>query len=692
MDQTSSQLPTAAPAAVAPAVNGEYTADRAGQQFGNYRLLRLLAIGGFADVYLGEHIHLRTNAAIKLLRTRLAEEDVKQFSEEARIVASLRHPHIVSILDFAVSQGIPFLVMDYAPNGTLRQRHARGSQLAPNTILSYLKQVGDALQYAHNERLIHCDLKPENILVGRKGEILLSDFGIAVVAQSSRFQLTQAIIGTISYMPPEQLHGRPVLASDQYALGIMAYEWLCGVCPFRGSVTEIMAQHINASPPSLRERVPGLSPVLEQVVMTALAKESGQRYASVVDFVAAFEAALLSQPRLILPATPAQVEKTLLSQATLPDVDAPPDTPWGEATQYTPFLVPVLSGSGQRVSRRSIVLGISGLAATGLLGGGVAWWARAHPFTRPMSTAKARSLPTPQPIGTTFVIYRGHFRGVSAVAWVPVQGTYIASGSKDLSAHVWYTSNAITLTSYGGHGDAVNAIACLDDGSRIASGSADKTVQVWDTNGGGHVYTYSGHGDVVNSVAWSPDGAHIASGSSDHTVQVWNPADGSNAYTYSGHEDAVNSVAWSPDSQRIASGSTDHSVQIWSAVDGSNAVTYSGHGDIVNAVAWSPDGKYIASGGADKTVQVWDAASQKLAYTYQGHSDIVNAIAWSPDSQRIASGSTDHSVQVWHAFNGGQRYTFPGHSDAVNSVAWSFDGTAIASGSNDTTVQVWKAV
>ncbi|MEO6891155.1 MAG: serine/threonine-protein kinase [Ktedonobacteraceae bacterium] len=691
MDQTSSQLPTVSPA-VAPVTSSEYAADRAGQHFGNYRLLRLLAIGGFADVYLGEHIHLCTNAAIKLLRTRLAAEDVKLFSEEARIVASLRHPHIVSILDFAVSQGVPFLVMDYAPNGTLRQRHARGSQLAPNTILSYIKQVGDALQYAHNERLIHCDLKPENILVGRKGEILLSDFGIAVVAQSSRFQLTQEIIGTISYMPPEQLHGRPVLASDQYALGIMAYEWLCGVCPFRGSVTEIMAQHINATPPSLRERLPDLSPVLEQVVLTALAKEPTQRYASVLDFVAAFEAALLPQPRLILPATPVRVEKILLSQATLPEVEAPPDTPWGEATQYTPLLVPAWQGSGRRISRRSIVLGISGLAATGLLGGGVAWWTHAHPFMHVTPPAKARLAPTPQPIGTTSVIYRGHFRAVSAVAWVPARGTYIVSGSKDLSAHVWYTSNAITLTSYGGHGDAVNAVACLGDGTRIASGSADKTVQVWDTNGGGNAYTYSGHGDVVNSVAWSPDGTRIASGSADHTVQVWNHADGSNAYTYSGHGDAVNSVAWSPDSQRIASGSTDHSVQIWSAADGSNAVIYSEHSDIVNAVAWSPDGKYIASGGADKTVQVWDAVSQKLAYTYQGHSDMVNAIAWSPDSQRIASGSTDHSVQVWHAFDGSQHYTFPGHSDAVNTVAWSFDGTAIASGSNDTTVQVWKAV
>lgn len=153
--------------------NGE-KADRTGQQLGTYRLLHLLADGGFAEVYLGEHIHLNTYAAIKVLHAQLVSEDLEQFREEARIVARLRHPHIVSILDFNVLQDTPFLVLDYAPNGTLRQRHPRNTIVAPAIVLSYLKQVADALQYAHNEKVIHRDIKPENMLIGSPDQTMIA--------------------------------------------------------------------------------------------------------------------------------------------------------------------------------------------------------------------------------------------------------------------------------------------------------------------------------------------------------------------------------------------------------------------------------------------------------------------------------------------------------------------------------------
>src|SRR5437667_3426500 len=149
-------------------------ADRVGQQLGNYQLIRLLGEGGFAEVYLGEHIHLGTQAAIKVLHTQLASEEVDGFRTEARTIARLLHPHIVRVLDFGVEGKTPFLVMDYASNGTLRQRHPKGTPLSLVTIVSYVKQVAPALQYAHDQRLIHRDIKPENMLVGRYNDVLLS--------------------------------------------------------------------------------------------------------------------------------------------------------------------------------------------------------------------------------------------------------------------------------------------------------------------------------------------------------------------------------------------------------------------------------------------------------------------------------------------------------------------------------------
>jgi len=216
--------------------------DRVGQQLGKYRLTRLLGQGGFAEVYLGEHLRLGTQAAVKVLSTLLANAvEVESFEQEARLIANLSHPHIVRVFDFDVQDNIPFLVMDYAAGGTLRQRHPKGTILPLATIITYVKQVADALQYAHDQRLIHRDIKPENMLVGQHEEILLSDFGIAIVAQSSRYQGIEEMTGTMAYMAPEQIQGKPRLASDQYALGVVVYEWLSGNRPFHGSLTEIVA-------------------------------------------------------------------------------------------------------------------------------------------------------------------------------------------------------------------------------------------------------------------------------------------------------------------------------------------------------------------------------------------------------------------------------------------------------------------
>ncbi len=260
--------------------------DRVGQQLGNYRVTRLLGRGGFADVYLGEHIYLKTPVAIKVLQARLTyEEDLNGFLKEAQTVARLMHPNIVRVTDFGIADETPYLVMDYAAGGTLRQRHTTGSHLPLTTIVPYIVQLADALQYAHNEKLIHRDIKPENMLIGARGDILLSDFGIALVSQSSRYQGTQQdITGTAAYMAPEQLQGKPSRASDQYALGITAYEWLCGERPFHGSFIELYAQHVNVPPPSLRAKVPSLPPDVEHVIMTALAKDAKQRFGNISAF------------------------------------------------------------------------------------------------------------------------------------------------------------------------------------------------------------------------------------------------------------------------------------------------------------------------------------------------------------------------------------------------------------------------
>jgi VCBS repeat-containing protein len=260
-----------------------------GQQLGNYRLVRLLGQGGFADVYLAEHIHLDSQAAIKVLQMRLVGSALEQFRNEGRIIASLAHPNIVRVFDFDVEDGTPFLVMDYAPNGTLRQRYPKGSVLSAVSILPHFRQVALALQYAHDRKLIHRDIKPENMLLGANGEVLLSDFGLVLLAQSTGSQTAKEMAGTLPYMAPEQINGKPRSASDQYALGIVLYEWLSGDRPFRGSLVEIATQHLMTPPPPLYGKVPGVSLAIQEVVFTALAKEPLQRFASMQEFATALE-------------------------------------------------------------------------------------------------------------------------------------------------------------------------------------------------------------------------------------------------------------------------------------------------------------------------------------------------------------------------------------------------------------------
>jgi predicted ATPase/DNA-binding CsgD family transcriptional regulator len=267
-----------------------------GQQFGNYRLTQLLGRGNFADVYRGQHIHLNTEAAIKVLHGSLTDSDLAIFIHEARVNAHLRHPNIVQILDFGIEENTPFLVMEYAPNGNLRQRHKQGTRLALETILPYVRQIADALQFAHDQKLIHRDIKPENILLGRNNEVLLSDFGIAIMYSTMRSHSGQQdAAGTVPYMAPEQIKSNALPASDQYALAIMTYEWLCGERPFQGTMTEIAIKHTLVPPPSLSERVSTISPAVEQVILKALAKNPQQRFENIQDFAQALEEANIAE-------------------------------------------------------------------------------------------------------------------------------------------------------------------------------------------------------------------------------------------------------------------------------------------------------------------------------------------------------------------------------------------------------------
>lgn len=269
-------------------------AERVGQQLGPYRLLQLLHKSSFTEVYLAEPVHSGRQVALKILKVKLTGEEIEYFHIEARAIGRLSHPHIVRMLDFGVEDSVPYLVMPYVSGGTLRQHLPQHIALPPEAILPFIQQIASALQYACDQRVIHRNIKPENLLLNAQGEVLLSDFSIPILERKVRYQSTQNA-EIIAYMAPEQIRGRPLPASDQYALGIVAYEWLTGSRPFQGSLREVGAQHLAAPPPPLREKAPHLPSALEEVILRALAKDPRVRFPDVIAFAQAFRLSIAGQ-------------------------------------------------------------------------------------------------------------------------------------------------------------------------------------------------------------------------------------------------------------------------------------------------------------------------------------------------------------------------------------------------------------
>ncbi len=262
-----------------------------GQQFGSYLLTALLGQGAFADVYLGEHVYYGTQAAIKVPRSG-SQDEREHFVKEMRTLAGLNHPHIVRVLEYGMEGDIPFLAMNYARRGSLRQIYREGMLFSLDTIVNYARQIADGLQYIHDRRLVHCDVKLGNILLGPRNTVWLSDFGIAIdIPWLSFLGKSQGGAGTVDYMSPEQLQGKPCPASDQYALGVVVYKLLTGDTPFHGNDREIAEQHLYATPPHLRSRFLEITPAVEWAVRRALAKDPHMRFASVWEFALALEQA-----------------------------------------------------------------------------------------------------------------------------------------------------------------------------------------------------------------------------------------------------------------------------------------------------------------------------------------------------------------------------------------------------------------
>ncbi len=274
---------------------------------GNYELLREIGRGSFGVAYKVRHRFIPNRVAVmKLLHaSRLhATSEQEKFLREARYLGILDHPHILAILDAGIDEGIPYIVTEYAPNGSLRDLLNRYSlrPLSPMRAIAIVSQIGYALHYAHLHGIIHHDIKPENILFNANGDALLADFGIAMMQESIQRQRSAASMGTPMYMAPERFQGYVSKRSDQYSLGCVLYELLTGRPPFTApNAIALGVQHARTRPVSpsyFNTRIPAN---VEQAVLRTLEKRRMNRFDSVLNFVEAIQGLPLSHPESVEP-------------------------------------------------------------------------------------------------------------------------------------------------------------------------------------------------------------------------------------------------------------------------------------------------------------------------------------------------------------------------------------------------------
>ena len=259
-----------------------------GSRLGRYQLVEQIGRGGMATVFRALNPHLDRTVAIKVLRSFRAEDPsfVERFKQEAKAVARLNHPNIVQVHDFGDDKGFSYIVMEYVTGGTLHDNVAPRRRLSD--ILQLIAPLADAVQYAHEQGVVHRDIKPLNVLMDANGRPKLTDFGLARILEGSA-GLTQAnaVFGTPEYMSPEQALGQPAdERSDLYALGIIIYQMLLGQTPFRGDTpTETLMAQIHEPVPSPSSVDPDVDPRLEANLMRALAKDPADRYASATELI-----------------------------------------------------------------------------------------------------------------------------------------------------------------------------------------------------------------------------------------------------------------------------------------------------------------------------------------------------------------------------------------------------------------------
>jgi WD40 repeat protein/tRNA A-37 threonylcarbamoyl transferase component Bud32 len=694
-----------------------------------FRVLRRHAKGGIGIVFVAHDVELDREVALKEIQDHCADDPASRarFEAEARVTGVLEHPGIVPVYGLGHhADGRPFYAMRLVKGESFKaaiERFHRADNSAEwsgeralelRGLLRRFVDVCEAVQFAHDRGVLHRDLKPGNVMVGRYGETLVVDWGLAkVIGQpeaggfagaggahpritgSGSATLPGSVLGTPAYMSPEQAEGRlsdlgP--ASDVYSLGATLFALLAGKAPFEDGDLSRVAAGDFAPPRCVNPAVP---PPLDAVCMKAMRRLPADRYTSASALAAEIERWMADEPVDAAPeglslrlarwtrkhrsgvqaGAAALMAVAIVAVLGMIVVDGARRR---ERAQKQVALVQKIKADRERdradrergradrerdeVKRQSTLLRRQtaellldrGLAecADGAIARGLHWMVRA------LDEAPTRDGLVPELIRANLGSWSRQ------VAWLDQQ----------LPHQGW-----------------VETVAISADGRIALTGSNDGTARLWEVATGRSLGPPLAHRDAVRAVAFSPDGRTALTGSYDHTARLWDVATGLARGAPLAHGGNVTTVAFSPDGQMALTGSNDTTAGLWDAGSGASLRTLVGHRGPVRAVAFSPDGRVIVTGAADGTARLWDTATGRPLGRPLTHGGPVRGVAFSPDGRTVITGSDDSTAALWDALTAERRAAALAHRGPVRAVAFSPDGRVALSGGDDGVPRLWDA-